>query len=564
MITLALAIQFVCQRPVDPQTFEKRAAEIVSRMSVEDKVGQLLHIGFAGPEPSKAIRAAIRRIRPGGIILFGHNLKSAGQIRNLNAELQHASVEASGIPLLVSTDQEGGRVFRVPEDVVPRFPGAMALGQSRNPAIARDVGFATGYFLREIGIDIVLAPVLDVNNNPANPVINTRSFGSDTDTVTRIALAHARGIRESGAIPVVKHFPGHGNTNVDSHLALPTIDHTQEELEQLELVPFKAAIDQGAEIVMTAHILFPKLDPKRPATLSPQILEGILRKKLGFKGLIMTDAMEMYAVARRYPYDKSVRMAMLAGVDVILLTGLGSYVDTMYQSLLSGFKNGELPMSRLDEAVTRQLALKLERGLFVTIPGARPQPDSAERKRVERAEKTIRERYLTLRRHYASSGTSLVQDSALAAVASLRGDYQGLPEGANVMVFGTSRLVITQARAAGVKRSATLRGGVASALAQLSQYRPSSSPAVDVWLVEVRRRDVAAWNRLVQKADALEKAPTIVAMYPDSPFVGMARPKRGAVLLSFSPTPQSRQALVLRALGAQVVPSEKLVLPASP
>ncbi len=551
-----LACASCSARPSETDLTE-RAREITRSLSLEAKVGQLLHIGFPGTKLSEPVRAAIARVRPGGVILFGHNLTSGEQIRALNADLQKASIEATGIPLLISTDQEGGRVFRVPEDVMPVFPGAMGLGQSGDEALARDVGFSTGYHLRAAGIDLVLAPVLDVNNNPDNPVINTRSFGSDPATVSRMAGALALGIRESGAIPVIKHFPGHGDTNVDSHLDLPHIDRTQAELERVELPPFQEAIRSGAEVVMTAHILFPKLDPERPATLSGRILGDILRKKLAFRGLIMTDAMEMHAVARRYPYEKSSRMAVEAGVDVVLLTGLGSYVDTMYRSLVEAFQKGELPMELLDRAVERQIRLKLERSLFVRHAGSRPAPTERERMWAAEQEVLIEKRRADLERKYAALGTTLPQYAARASIASLRKAFPGaVVPVKSARVFALSSLIVGEATGLGVPKARISLGGSGGALRAMKRAEPGA-----VWVIEVRQSNLAGWNALVRTADALPAAPLLIALYPDSPFREIRVPKKGFVLASFAPTRESRRALLVRALGATPIPMATVTLP---
>lgn len=563
---LAWASAACSARPTQSH-LEERAREITKSLPLEAKVGQLFHIGMPGTALSPAVRAAIKRVRPGGVILFGHNLASADQIRLLNTELQAAAIAASGIPLLVSTDQEGGRVFRVPEDVMPVFPGAMGLGQSGDPALARDVGFATGYHLRGAGIDVVLAPVMDVNNNPDNPVINTRSFGSDARTVGAMATALAAGIRESGAIPVIKHFPGHGDTNVDSHLDLPRIDRSEEELEKVELAPFRQGIADGVEVVMTAHILFPKLDPERPATLSPRILSDILRKKLGFKGIIMTDAMEMYAVARRYPHKQSVRMAMTAGVDIILLTGLGSYVDVMYQSLLDAFKKGELPMATLDRAVERQIVLKLERSLFVRHAHSRPAPTEKDRRWAAEQERNIARRFAALEKKYADLGTTLALFSARASVASLRKAFPGVGvKPAAVRMFASSSLSASAAAESGVPKSSIASSGIAGAAAALARLRPEpgtggKAVAPSVWIVEIRRGTVGRWNALSRALDRAKSPPTVIGIYPDSPFTEILVPKSGFLLASFSPTKASRRALVYRALSPKPVIMATVALP---
>ncbi|MCX7998732.1 MAG: glycoside hydrolase family 3 protein, partial [Leptospiraceae bacterium] len=247
------------------------------------------------------------------------------------------------------------------------FPGAMAIGQTANVSYSEKVGFLTSYQANELGINIIFAPVLDINNNPKNPVINTRSFGSYLEQVLEMGTAYERGARRGGSLPVIKHFPGHGDTNIDSHLGLPIIQKTLSEIENFELIPFRKAIENGAKAVMSAHIVYPEIDPKYPATLSPKILQGILRERLGFQGIVFTDAMEMHAISKNYKEEKRGTLAILAGADIILLTSYGKTTKEYYEMILESLENGEFQKDEknlLDEAVTRQIALKIEQGLF--------------------------------------------------------------------------------------------------------------------------------------------------------------------------------------------------------
>ncbi|HBS06259.1 MAG TPA: beta-glucosidase, partial [Leptospiraceae bacterium] len=217
------------------QSLQEMTNRIVSSMTLEEKVGQLIHIGISGKDMRAGIESEIRKYHPGGVILFGINLGTANQVKNLNQSLQKASLEHTGIPLLISIDQEGGRVVRLTH--ITQFPGAMAMGQAGDAQMARSVGFVTASELLDFGFNLVLAPVLDINNNPKNPVINTRSYGSNKSTVTQMGLAYMEGVQMAGSIPVIKHFPGHGDTTVDSHHDLPTISKTLDQLKSQELIP---------------------------------------------------------------------------------------------------------------------------------------------------------------------------------------------------------------------------------------------------------------------------------------------------------------------------------------
>lgn len=348
-----------------------KAWELTNRMSPEELVGQTIHIAI----PSKTVDAIaleeIKNTKPGGIILFGKNLGSKEEIISLTADLQETAKSENLPPFLISTDQEGGRVFRV-KDGVTAYPGAMAVGQTGNEEWGKTVGFVTSFELRSLGINFLFAPVLDINNNPFNPVINTRSFGSDIGRVSNVAVAYEQGARLGGALPVIKHFPGHGDTNVDSHLGLPIIKKSLAELEALELVPFKKAIESGAEAVMTAHIMYPLIDEKYPATLSKKILTDILRKKLRFDGIIITDAMEMHAISKNFEKDRPGVLTILAGANIVLLTSWGETARKFKAQILDAYEKGDFVYKDLEgherntlkEAVYKQIRKKLEMGLF--------------------------------------------------------------------------------------------------------------------------------------------------------------------------------------------------------
>src|SRR5205807_255050 len=260
-------------------------------MTLEEQIGQLLMVGFWGDRPSQEIIDLIQRHHIGNVLLFSRNIRDTRQVFELTRSLQTIAREAGQrYPLLVAIDQENGLVQRLGE-AVTLFPGNMALGAIGSEQIAYDIALATGRELKALGINMNLAPVVDVNNNPANPVIGVRSFGEDPHRVARLSAATVKGYRAAGIITSLKHFPGHGDTAVDSHLALPIIPYTMERLEAVELVPFKSGIEAGADSVMIAHLYLPSLmqDEMVPSTVSPAVVTELLRKKLGFDGLIISD-----------------------------------------------------------------------------------------------------------------------------------------------------------------------------------------------------------------------------------------------------------------------------------
>ena len=559
------------------ELFQKLTDKIVKEMSLEQKVGQLLHVGMPGKRINKTIRREIEKHYSGGVILFAKNMGSKREIQTLTESLQKVSLKASGIPLFISTDQEGGRVYRVGADATVQFPGAMALGQTGRPGLARDVGFITGYELNQIGINLILAPVLDVNNNPGNPVIHTRSFGSNTLLVSKMGIALADGIRKAHSIPVIKHFPGHGDTKIDSHLALPRINKKIHEMNGMELAPFRDAIKGGAEVVMSAHILYESLDDKYPATLSRKILTGLLREQLGFNGLIITDAMEMHAITRRYSRKEAVKLAFKAGADIILLTSLGRISNEMYNSLLKGFKTGELSVEKLDASIKRQIALKLKRGFYY-----RSRADYYNSGRSDEYFKELdgyfrelflskKARYNEINRRYLSRGVTLNSEVADLSISALRRKFPGLAtyKKEKIRLFYKSRHIRAAALTLGIKPGQIRRLNPGSLVRRLRKRRID-----EIWIVELRRRDVKSWNRLVQKNNRIEKkrirnnrlvrkkaGAQTIALYPGNPFLPFRIPDNGAILASFSPTKSSLRALINRALDGRPVRKADLVLP---
>nr|BBH95656.1 beta-glucosidase [Thermogemmatispora argillosa] len=332
-----------------------------SAADLRDQLGQLLMAGFEGTEPSPAILDLIENHQLGGVILFSRNIASAEQVYHLTSTLQ-AKARAAGhrYPLLIAIDQENGMVQRLGEHVT-LFPGNMALGASDSPELVTAVARATGRELQALGINMNLAPVLDINNNPANPVIGVRSFGEDPEQVARLGLAAVRGYREAGIISCLKHFPGHGDTATDSHLALPLIPHDLARLERLELVPFAHVLEKaGADSIMTAHIAFPALtgDPQLPATVAPSIITGLLRQRLGFDGVAMSDCLEMEATASTLGIEQATVRALEAGLDLILISHRYDRQLAGLAAMRAALDEGRLSPVRLQQALRRLQQLK--------------------------------------------------------------------------------------------------------------------------------------------------------------------------------------------------------------
>jgi len=356
---------------------------LISKMTLEEKVGQMLMVSFRKwqdqdvTEINSEIAKTIEKYHLGGVILFRENVVGTEQTARLVDQLQKA---AGNIPLFVAIDQEGGLVVRLQSGTT--MPGNMALGAAGSKEDAYLVGKAIGEELNALGINVDLAPVVDVNNNPDNPVIGIRSFGSDPQLVADLGIAYIKGLKEAGVISTVKHFPGHGDTDVDSHLGLPSVPHSVSRLKAVELVPFHRAIDHGVDMVMTAHVTFPAIDDTKaisrqdgsevsvPATLSSKVLTDLVRKEMGFNGVIITDALEMKAITDHFGPEEAVIMAVKAGADIPLMP---ADLDKAYNGLIAAVRSGEIPEARIDESVKRIIRLKLSRGI-VKIEGGKLVP----------------------------------------------------------------------------------------------------------------------------------------------------------------------------------------------
>ncbi len=329
-------------------------------MTLEEQIGQVLMVGFWGDTPSQEVIDLISRYHVGNVLLFSRNVREAGQILELTASLQAIAKEAGQrYPLFIAIDQENGIVQRLGE-AATIFPGNMALGAIGSDEIAFKVALATGRELQALGINMNLAPVVDVNNNAANPVIGVRSFGEDAQQVARLGAAMVRGYAAAGILSCLKHFPGHGDTAVDSHLALPLIPYDLERLEALELVPFRGGIEAGAECVMIAHVSFPALTSQDmlPATLSPDIVQGLLREKLGFSGVILSDCMEMRAISDTFGTERAAVTALQAGIDLVLVSHTYTRQRGSIEAILAAVETHELSPQAIQQAAERVLRLK--------------------------------------------------------------------------------------------------------------------------------------------------------------------------------------------------------------
>ncbi len=326
------------------------------------RIGQLLVFGFEGTTVPDHVADLIRTHHLGNIILFTRNVASVAQLTALTGDLQQLAKDSGQpLPLTIATDQENGIVRRMPEEIAG-LPGNMALGATREPENARRAGALTARVLSSLGVNFNLAPVLDVNNNPDNPVIGVRSFSDLPGTVAEFGTAIIEGMQDQGVIACGKHFPGHGDTNVDSHLDLPTIPHDRARLDAIELVPFSAAIRAGVDVLMTAHVVFPAVEPDGiPATLSRRVLTDLLRGELGFTGVITTDCLEMNAISETVGTPQGAVHALRAGADLVMVSHRLDRQLATIEAIVAAVTSGQLSQDRINDAFQRVMALKAKR-----------------------------------------------------------------------------------------------------------------------------------------------------------------------------------------------------------
>ena len=385
------------------ETASPEVEKLIENMPLKQKVTQMIMPDFRkwqeanqeSPQDLTKVNAevadAIDKYDFGGVILFAENVKETKQTLALTQDMQKAAIENKAnngkIPLLLAIDQEGGIVYRLGTGTA--LPGNMAIGATNDPKLAKEAGQIIGRELSALGLNVDFAPVLDTNNNPQNPVIGLRSFSSDPNRVAYLGIPMMKGIQDYNVAVAAKHFPGHGDTAVDSHTGLPLVDKSLAELEKLELLPFKKAMDEGVDLLMTAHIQYPQIEKDQvvsketgekiyvPATLSDDILTGLVRKKYGYKGVIVSDAMGMDAIAKNFGEVEAVKMAIKAGVDLVLMpTTLRSKadltkIDTIVNAVVDAVQTGDISEERLNESVRRILTLKEKRGVLNFDPSVR-------------------------------------------------------------------------------------------------------------------------------------------------------------------------------------------------
>ncbi len=484
-------------------------------------LGHLLWLSVAGTRLTPGERELLERWRLGGVVLFRHNFRSLEQSRELAAELREAS---DGLAF-ISVDQEGGRVTRLPSPATS-FPSAMAQAATGDPSLAEEAARATGRELRAFGLTVNLAPVLDVGVNPLNPSVGTRSFGQDPHVVARFAAAQVRGYLAGGVLPVAKHFPGHGNTPVDSHLDLPVLPDSLDELNRRDLPPFRAAVQAGVPLLMMGHMAYPALDDSGlPATLSPTVI-GLARRDVGFEGLLLTDALRMQAVADRWGMAEAALMSVQAGADVALpLRDEAEVLD----HLLASSQAGTLTEERVLEArAHHEEARRLLSELPDSPPGGVGWEEHAELARGI-ARKSIavlrdREGWLPFRR----GARTLVVEMHVGIMSQVEeGELPSVMEGAMQRFAPDTRSIVVSASGISVEERERILAAARSADQIVLATREALILRAQARVVG----DVLALRKPVVVA-AL-RSPTDLAAFPEAP----------AFVAAFSDVPASIQAL---------------------
>jgi len=335
--------------------------QILDDMTIEEKIGQLFIFGLDGTEPDENVIEAIEKDHIGGFILFKDNIVNAEQTVKLLNELKNTN-SFNRLPLFLAVDEEGGKVSRL-SDIYLDLPSARTIGNIDDEEISLEYGKVLGEMLKELGFNMDFAPVLDVNSNPKNPVIGKRAFGTKADTVTKHGLRVMEGINSNNVISVVKHFPGHGDTSTDSHIGLPVIDKSLDQMESLELIPFTRAIEKDVDAIMVAHILFTQLDKENPGTLSHKVITELLREELSFDGVVISDDMTMGAIVDNYSIEEAAYRFLKAGGDIVLICHEYENQHKALNRIKEEVEKGNISEEELDEKVYRIIKLKMKYAL---------------------------------------------------------------------------------------------------------------------------------------------------------------------------------------------------------
>jgi len=509
VLFICLAFQVSAQNRID---------SILVDMSLEQKVAQMFVFTFFGTPANQYALDVLSDWQPGAVALLPSNLGDPVSVTNLTNSLQQTVTQAGGVPLFIAVDQEGGVVAHL-KDGFTEFPVPMLLTATGNTELAYQVAQAKASEMRAVGINMNFAPVADLHTNPDNPIIGRRSFGSNPQMVAPILSAFISGLQDGDVLATAKHFPGHGDTASDSHLTLPVIDYDLDRLEDVELVPFRAAIDSGVGAIMAAHIWFPQLESQEnlPASLSQSIISGLLRDSMQYDGLIITDAMDMDAIDTRFTPEERAFRAVEAGHDLILV---GAHVSpenqiAAMQAVVNAVDDGMIDESRIDASVQRILAAKAEFGVLDWQP--LDAQSAAARIDVEANDKLIESVF--------RAGITVVRDQQPALL--LQGDVAFLYPDSRFSLWRACRDYSDQLLSLGISQTPTTE--------QISSAQRTATLADTVVVFTINADTNSAQTELIQSLPP-EKT-FVVALW--SPYDLLAFPEVAGYMVTYSPLLQS-------------------------
>ncbi len=356
--------QEISKRGVKDIPKVEKSSEIdrqIKSMTLNEKMGQLFVVGFEGKDIDEDTKNLIQDLKIGGLIFFGRNIEDANQTRELISSLKKLN-KINKIPLFISIDEEGGKVSRLPKEF-NKLPEAVDIGDANSQDLSFEYGKLLGLRLNSLGFNTNYAPVMDINSNPRNPVIGNRAFGNSPEVVSKNGVQVMKGMKSQGIIPVIKHFPGHGDTDVDSHIGLPVVNKSIEDIRKFELTPFKKSIEEGADMIMVAHIIFPEIDREYPSTMSKEVIEDILRGELGFEGVVISDDLTMGAITKNYSLEEATLKFFQSGGDIALICHGVDDIRETYGYIEEQIDNGNLKIEDIDKKVRRIIELKNRYGL---------------------------------------------------------------------------------------------------------------------------------------------------------------------------------------------------------
>lgn len=506
-------------------------------LSLEEKIGQMIYAGFYGLEAPDHILQWLSEGKIGGVILFGRNIDTPEQVAKLTDSLHRAAK----YPILVSIDQEGGIVARFRQGFT-EFPGAMALGAAGSETLAEEVALTMAKEMRALGINWDYAPVVDLTHDINNPSVGTRSVGADKELVGRIAAAQVRGLQAGGVAACAKHFPGIGRSPVDTHVALAVVEGSVDEVLATDLEPFRRTVEAGVATVMVGHVKFAALDPDYPSTLSPVIIQKLLRENIGFTGMTSSDCMEMNAITHYYTPAQTAILAALAGIDTILFSHTREVQEAAYDGLLEAVQSGQVPETVIDAAVTRILNLKNQ---FALTEYANPGHI--------RAESSLR-----VADDAARAGMVLVKDSGLLPL-DLHHKI-GLIEFASVMESGVVEKGEETGLVSIVKQTAPQIDCVSMMSLEQSQstldhaYKLTEQSHV---LIVATRNAHLVPEQLTLARNFMQKARRVILVCLRNPYDAGVLPDASAILCTCGDSTPSLQAAV-DALFGKFIPAGKL------